>query len=79
MAAAKPMTNISQFINNIQHGISGSVAPRPRNEIPTATPTFYGSSNSTALLWILSGVSGSRNFKMAAVKPVIYIYISRFI
>ena len=51
MAAAKPVTNIFQFINNIQHGISGSVTPR--NEIPTATPTFSGSRNSMALLWIL--------------------------
>ena len=73
MAAAKPVTNISQFINNIQHGISGSVTPR--NEIPTATPTFSGSRNSMALLWILYSVSGSRNFKMAAVKPVINIDI----
>ena len=73
MAAAKPVTNISQFINNIQHGISGSVTPR--NEVPTANPTFSVSRNSMALLWILPKVSGSRNFKMEAVKPVIYIEI----
>jgi hypothetical protein len=40
MAAAKPVTNFFQIINNIQHGISGSVTPR--NEIPMATPTFLG-------------------------------------
>ena len=73
MAAAKPVTNIFQFINDIQYGISGSVTPR--NEIPTATPTVSGSRNSMAILWILSRVSVSRNFKMAAVKPVIYIEI----
>jgi len=73
MAAAKPVTNKSQFINNIPHGISGSVAPR--NKIPTATPIFSGSRNSMAILWIMPRVSGSRNFKMAAVKPVIYIEI----
>ena len=73
MAAAKPVTNIFQFINNLHHGISGSVTPR--NEIPRATPTFLESRNSMALLWILPSVSGSRNFKMAAVKPVIYIDI----
>ena len=73
MAAAKPVTNISQLINNIQHGISGSVTPR--DEIPMATPTFSGSRNSMAQLWILYSVSGSWNFKMAAVKPVINIDI----
>ena len=39
MAAAKPVTNISQFKNNIQHCISGSVTPR--NEIPMATPHIF--------------------------------------
>ena len=72
MAAAKPVTNIFQIINNIQHG-TGSVAPR--NEIPMATPTFSGSMNSMAQLWTLYSVSGSWNFKMAAVKPVINIDI----
>ena len=50
------------------------------NAVPTANPPLYGSINSMALLrilplvllWILSSVSGSRNFKMAAVTPVIY-------
>ena len=73
MAAAKPVTNIFQYINNIQHGISDYVTPR--NEIPMVTPTFSGSRNSMAILWILFRVSGGRNFKMAAVKPVIYIEI----
>ena len=73
MAAAKPVTNIFQYINNIQHGISDSVTPR--NEIPMVTPTFSGSRNSMAILWILFRVSGGRNFKMAAVKPVLYIDI----
>ena len=67
MAAAKPVTNISQFINNIQHGISGSVTPR--NEISTATPIFSVSMRSKALLLIQPRVSGSKNLKMAAAKP----------
>ena len=73
MAAAKPVTNIFLFRNNIHSGMSGSVTPR--NEISTATPTFSVSMKSRALLLIQPRVSGSRKLKMATAKPVIYIDI----
>ena len=38
-------------------------------------PTFSRSSNSRVLFWILPRVGGGMKFKMAAAKPVIYIYI----
>jgi len=73
MAAAKTVTNISTFIIYIQQCSSGSVTPR--NEIPTTIPTFSGSRISKTPLSILPRVRESRNFKMAAAKPVIYIQI----
>src|SRR5664279_3558025 len=51
--------------------ISASIAHS--NEIETATPTFSGSSNSMALLRILSDIIGSRKSKMAAGKPEVLI------
>ena len=73
MAAAKPVTNVFLLRNNIHRGISGYKTPR--NEISTATPTFSVSTKSRALLLIQPIVSGSRNIKLAAAKPVIYIDI----
>src|SRR5208282_3621514 len=66
MAAAKPVINIFQLINNIKQFSRGSVTHR--NEISKATTTFSGSRNSRTLLWMLSRVSGSRKFKMATAK-----------
>ena len=43
------------------------------NAVPKATSTFLGSSNSIALWRILSDVTGSRKFKMAAAKPEVLI------
>ena len=73
MAAAKPVINIFPFINNTKHCSKGSSTPR--NEISKATTTFSGSRNSRTLLWMLSRVSGSRKFKMATAKLVIYTQI----
>ena len=70
---AKPVINIFPFINNTKQCSKGSAAPR--NEISKATTIFSGSRNSKTLLWMLSRVSGSRKFKMATAKLVIYIQI----
>ena len=61
MAAAKPEVLISQLPD------------QNSDAVPTANPPFCGSSNSMALLRILPDVTGSRFFKMAAVKPEILI------
>jgi len=43
------------------------------NEIVTATPTFWRSSNSVELVPLLPDVSGSRNSKMAAANPEMHV------
>ena len=43
------------------------------NAVPTASPPFSESSNTTALLRMLSDVTGSRILKMAATKPEVTI------
>jgi hypothetical protein len=55
----KPMTNIFPFINNIKQCSTWERHFK-------GYPTFSGFMNSKALLRMLSGVSGSRKFKMAA-------------
>src|SRR5664279_4563837 len=44
-----------------------------RNEIPTGTPIFSGSSISMELLGISPDVTGSQKFNMAAAKPEVLI------
>jgi hypothetical protein len=61
MAAAKPEVLISQLLHKI-------ATPFER-----LTQPFYGSSNSMAILRILSDVTGSRLLKTAAVKPEVLI------
>jgi len=73
MAAAKPVINMFPLINNTKQCSNGSATHR--NEISKATTTFSGSRNSRTLLCMLSRVSGSRKFKMATAKLVIYIQI----
>ena len=73
MAAAKPVINIFPLINNMKQFSRGSVTHR--NEISKATTTFSGSRNSRTLLWMQFRESGSRKFKMATAKLVIYIQI----
>src|SRR5664279_4735059 len=51
--------------------ISASIADS--NETPTATPMFSGARNSMVITPILPDVTGSRKFKMAAVKPEVLI------
>jgi len=43
------------------------------NEISTATPTFWRSSNSVELVSILHDVNGSRKSKLTAVKPEVHV------
>jgi hypothetical protein len=49
------------------------------NEIPTATPTFSGSSNSLELMWIMPESRVTRKSKMAAENREcinFYVYLS---
>ena len=60
MAATKPEV----------HHISGM--EQDGDQIPTPNPTFAWSRNSTVQFLILSDVSESRKFKMAATKPEVH-------